>query len=231
MATKYDEADRSPELVPMVLCQACVAVLPVAGAGISLTDELRVPLGASDPTVARAEVLQTTLGEGPCLGATAQDGPLVADLDTMAGRWPLFHRQFVVQTPYGSVVSLPLSSPQSSLRFGALDLYLEEPDRVPDFFVAEVAAHVAGPIATLLFGRPDGSAADPTLLPAWLNTSGVNDRMRVWVAVGMLIEHSGMDNADALAALRGYAFAHDKTLDALAGQLMSNQLEAESVFS
>jgi hypothetical protein len=66
----YREHSADAELVPMVLCQACVQVLPVAGAGLSITDQLRIPLGASDEVVARAERLQTTLGEGPCLTAS-----------------------------------------------------------------------------------------------------------------------------------------------------------------
>lgn len=59
------------ELLPTVLARACVKVLPIAGASLSLTDELRIPLGASDDVAARAEQLQATLGEGPCLTATA----------------------------------------------------------------------------------------------------------------------------------------------------------------
>ena len=231
VADRYQQVDRCAELVPMVLAQACVAVLPVVGAGITLTDELRVPLGASDTTAARAETLQTTLGEGPCLTASGQDAPLVADLERIASTWPLFHRQFVAETPYGSIVSLPLSSPQSRLRFGALDLYLEEPDQVPDFFLDEVMTHIAVPVADLLFGRGSLAGPDAGPLPPWLNTDPVNRRMHVWVAVGMLIEFAGVDNSDALAALRAYAFSHDLTLDALADQMMSEQLEPESVLS
>ena len=97
-----------PELLPMVLAQAAVSVLPVEGAGLSLIKDLRVPIGASDEIVARAEALQTTLGEGPCLTAAALEQPLVADHATMAARWPIFHQEFIAQTPYRSVASVPL---------------------------------------------------------------------------------------------------------------------------
>ena len=50
------------ELLPMVFVRAAVTVLPVAGAGLSMTNHLRVPLAASDEDVAAAERLQTTLG-------------------------------------------------------------------------------------------------------------------------------------------------------------------------
>src|SRR6185437_11302048 len=62
--------DGGLELLPVRLAQACVAVLPVSGAGISLLyDDFRVPLGASDDAASCAEQLQFTTGEGPCLQA------------------------------------------------------------------------------------------------------------------------------------------------------------------
>ena len=60
-----------PGLVPTAVSVACAEVLGVDGAGLSLVGDLRVPLAASTPEVRRAEQLQTTLGEGPCLAAVA----------------------------------------------------------------------------------------------------------------------------------------------------------------
>jgi hypothetical protein len=57
------------DLLPLVFVRAAVSVLPVAGAGLSMTDHLRIPLAASDYDVVAAERLQTTIGEGPCLAA------------------------------------------------------------------------------------------------------------------------------------------------------------------
>ncbi|HSU35277.1 MAG TPA: hypothetical protein VLJ88_06430, partial [Propionibacteriaceae bacterium] len=83
----HDGHDSGADVLPMVLAQACVTVLSVSGAGVSLTDgRLRVPLGASDAVSARAEALQTTLGEGPCLEATATSDPIIADEASMAAR-------------------------------------------------------------------------------------------------------------------------------------------------
>ena len=85
----HDTQASASEMLPMLLAQACVEVLRVTGAGVSITEAgLRVPLGASDAMAARAEALQTTLGEGPCLDATATAEPLVTDETSMAQRWP-----------------------------------------------------------------------------------------------------------------------------------------------
>jgi len=77
-----------PELLPMALSEAAVGVLPVEGAGLSMLTGLRVCRSAPVTSwlVVRAEALQTTLGEGPCLSAAAREEPLVADLVAMAAQ-------------------------------------------------------------------------------------------------------------------------------------------------
>lgn len=232
MVQSYDAVTACPELVPMVLCQACVQVLPVAGAGLSITDRLRVPLGSSDDDVARAERLQTTLGEGPCLTATANEQPYATDLATIAARWPMFYREFTASTPFRSVVALPLLGSRSQLRCGALDLYFTEPDTgslLPDSFLAEIRSAVADTIADVLFGNPSTRWAKWGYLPPWMNTSAVTNRMHVWVAVGILTEHAGLQDVDALAALRAYAYSHDSTLDDIADKLMTERLQPHAL--
>ena len=226
----YEARSGDPELLPMALSRACVEVLPVAGAGISLTDELRVPLGASDSVAARAERLQTTLGEGPCLTAAASAEPLIADLESIAVEWPMFHRELLRQTPYRSVVSVPLLARDGITGLGALDLYLTIPEAAPDFFLSQVTSAIAAPISSVLFDY-DGIRANPNALPPWLISSVVAQRMQVWVGVGILIEHAGVSNADALAALRAYAFAEGVDIDVTAAQLISRTLLPESVLS
>jgi hypothetical protein len=217
-----------PELVPMALSQACVEVLPIAGAGISLTGELRLPLGASDAVAARAERLQSTLGEGPCLAAAAAAEPFAASLDMIAATWPMFHRELTRQTPYQSVVSVPLLARDGITGLGALDMYLTDSEAAPERFVSDVSSAIAAPISSVLFDQ-DAIQANPNALPPWLNNSNVTQRMHVWVAVGILIAHAGLRNGDALEALRTYAFANDETLEGTAAQLMSQDLRPETV--
>ena len=212
----------------MALSEATIAVLPVEGAGLSMLTDLRVPLGASDEVVVRAEALQTTLGEGPCLSAAAADRPLVADLAAMAARWPVFHEEFIAQTPYRSVASVPLRL-DDSRTVGALDLYSTRAEQLDLDLLAEIGAEVADPIAAMLFdGLSLPADADPLTEVVWLNHERTNQRMQVWVAVGILMERGRLTNPDALAVLRAYAFSHQMTLDAVAADLVGHTLPAEA---
>jgi len=214
------------DVLPGVLSRACVEVLPVAGAGISWTDELRIPLGASDLMAVRAERLQTTLGEGPCLTASSTSTPLRATGSVMALRWPVFYQELVSQTPYRTIVSVPLQSPQQE-RFGALDLYSTDDNAFSDLILDEICTEVADPIAAILFDEPRTTDQGPADLPDWMKSNPVRDRMTVWVAIGMLMEH-GLTNTDALSVLRGYAYTHDTTLDELATRVTTRQVTPET---
>ncbi len=223
--------DEGTQLLPTVLARACTTVLPIAGAGISMTGHLRVPLGSSDDTAAAAERLQTTLGEGPCLTASASDEPLAADLDEMTARWPMFTAKLIEQTPYRFLVSLPLLSDEPPRhRLGALDLYLTgEAPQLPRLEV--MVEEIAEPIATTLFSSPPYVERSGVTLPTWTTGTAATNRMNVWVAVGMLLGHAHLNSSEALATLRGYAYTHDTTLDDLADQLMQNRLAPETVLA
>lgn len=229
VAKIYGATSVAADLMPMVLSQACVDVVPVTGAGITLTGMmLRVPLGSSDETAAQAERLQATLGEGPCLTAAAREEPLVADLSTIADRWPIFHRELIARTPFRSVMSVPIRAAHGTC-FGALDLYATGDDLPSGLSVAEITCGIADPMAAILLDQPrvDGAAA----LAPWLSNGPASSRMHVWVAVGILVEHAGLADADALAALRAHAFRQGTTLDEIAHQLMSEALQPDSVLA
>ena len=223
-------------VTPSVLAEACVDVLPVDGAGISLArTELRVPLGWSDHTVAAAERLQTTLGDGPCLSAAAAGTALVADHHVVAARWPVYHQQLRDQTPFASVAAVPLAQPGMP-SFAALNLYAARPDLSTILTVPEATA-VAAPIVAVLLGilDPDDQAASELL-----DTHPAEDRMLAWRAVGMVmaaahlnrtgpggdrVDVAGLDDSDALALLRGYAYSHDLTLDQLTARITDLDLD------
>ena len=215
------------ELLPTALVRACAVVLPVAGAGLSVTHALRVPLASSDDTAATAERLQTTLGEGPCLTASGSKEPLEVDVAEMASSWPMFTAKLVELTPYRAVVSLPLLFPPHR-RAGALDLYLTgSTPQLPRLNLLN--DEIAQPIAELLFRSPPMTDRYGTSLPVWMDGKAASNRMNVWVAVGMLLSHAGVTSSDALATLRGYAFSHDATLDDIADKMLSQKLAPETV--
>lgn len=227
--TEFLDRDQPREiLLPAVLSASCLSVLEVSGAGLSVADVLRVPLGASDPTACKAERLQTTLGEGPCLLAMETAQPLVADLATMKDRWPLFHDALLELTPYRSVASVPLTN--RSHVFGALDLYSDRPGAEPFRHNEQARTDVAGHISAILSAAPLTTVSwSNTPVATWLGGPEVELRMSVWRAVGILVAGAGLDQADALAVLRGYAFAQHQALDQVAEMLTEGTLDPATV--
>ncbi len=76
------------------LCEACVEILRVSGAAISLLNAGRTQgtFGSSGELSRRLDEFQFTVGEGPCLDAARDGHPvLVPDLqDPAEHRWPAF---------------------------------------------------------------------------------------------------------------------------------------------
>lgn len=224
VAARCDAAGDAGPLLPKLLAEVCVTILPVQGAGISVTQELRIPLGSSDEIASRAERLQSTLDEGPCLTALETPEPLAAGQGDLAQRWPLFHSELLEQTPYRSVVALPLLAPQGG-RLGALDLYSTDPEPMDPTLLQSLDESIGTPMAAMLLG----DVVTGSGMPGWLTGTAAQQRMSVWSAVGILLGRSELDNADALALLRGYAFAAGTSLDEVAAQLVQRQLEPEAV--
>lgn len=221
-----------PGMVPTVLATACVEVLGVDGAGISLISDLRVPLAASNPAVRLAEQLQTTLGEGPCLAAVASGEPLCAGPVQIMRRWPVFHQELIRQTSFQSVASLPLAL-TGQRPFGALDLYATSP--VPDLdLVTDPVGHdIVRVVSTFLTGAPlsDLLTHHPAPRPAQGAGDLVTARMDVWTAVGIVMARTGLGQPEALAVLRGHAFSRGTTLDDIAHQLTHHRLPVDDLVS
>lgn len=221
-----DPDTAAPELLPVRLARACVAVLPVAGAGLSLfNDVFRVPLGANDEPATLAERLQFTQGEGPCLDATRSGRIVVARREQIERRWPMFADALFRRTPYRSIIAVPL--PLAAELTGALDLYLTESDAVRAVSVADVSVvtdHVVDAlmIAQAISGK---QASVEESEPALMHGPAARSRTTVWLAMGMIMTVLGVDAQDALARLRAFAFSHDALLDDIAGALVYGTLE------
>jgi hypothetical protein len=230
-----DEVNASPELLPVRLTRACVEVLGIDGAGLSLFhDEFRVPLGASDDIATIAERLQFTQGEGPCLESAATRRIVVSDADEMESRWPAFAADLFRLTPYCVIMSLPLAlSPRS---FAALDLYVVEPRTARRLTLTDVhstteqAVHaLASAVNDALVdsAMTDGSAGSDSIdefVPLWLTADTAQARTNVWVAMGMVMTKFELTAVDAIALLRSYAYGHDQHLDDVAVALVEGRL-------
>lgn len=208
-----------PELLPVRLMRACAQVLPVAAAGISLfTDEdHRVPLGASSEIAALAERLQFTVGEGPCLSVHSSDRPVHADEADIAQRWPIFHAELTGRTPFRSITSLPVHRGLNGA--AAVDFYFTDPQpQTSPAFLADARAAVdtVGGLLTGGWGRAQ--------LPPWLDSAPARMRLQVWTAIGMVNVAFQLTAEQALDRLRGYAYSHSSTIDALADSLATGHL-------
>jgi len=229
-SVRADLGPDEPELLPTRLTRVALTVLPVDGVGLSaLTDDHRVPLGATDDRAVAAERLQFTIGEGPCLEALRTQVPISVDRADMERRWPPFHAELLRQSPYRSIVALPL--PITDTVPGALDLYFHDPAEASRFDVADAAA-VAGQISAVL-GAAGSSTVAPLRwegieMPAWMYGPPARDRLRVWVAVGVLMSRLTTSSVDALALLRAHAYARDQNLDEVTNAVIDGSLPAQS---
>ncbi|MBT3152675.1 GAF and ANTAR domain-containing protein [Streptomyces sp. CHD11] len=196
-----------PAAAPGRLCAVAVALLPVDGASVSLRgDGMPLQLAASGPGAARLGQLQATLGDGPCRNVLRTGrAVLVRDLAAAdcADRWPVFVQQ-ALGAGVRAVYALPLGSEDTCV--GTLDLYRDTPGGLTARQL-RTARLVAGVMTVALMdlphGPPDGDGP-------WLSGLAA-DHDRVHQAVGMIMVQLGIGADEALARLRGDAFAHGRT--------------------
>jgi hypothetical protein len=217
-----------PDLLPVRLAHVAAAVLPVGGVGLSIHGEpgLRTPLAASSEVAATAERLQFTAGSGPCLLAAESGFPVFATEEILARRWPGFHDLLVTHTPFRSVLALSLRGRLKGV--GAMDLHLADPDGATAVDVFE-ARCVAELVSDQLAVAADWSVWSPTELPAWSDTPDARRRGRLWMAVGMLTLALKAPAPDALAVLRGYAYAAGRTADDVAIDLVERRMHPDQL--
>jgi GAF domain/ANTAR domain len=214
------DRDGSASMVDRV-CSAAVELLSLSGAGLSLMvdGELRGTAGVSEHGIAAVQELQLTLGEGPCVDAwRTMEAVLEADLtDPAHGRWPAFARAGV-QAGVGAVFALPLQL--GAVALGVLALYRARPAPLSDeelalgLVLAEVATQT-------VLGLQAGAA--PEELHVLLA-----DEPAYWAeihqATGMVSAQLGISLDEAFVRLRSHAFAGDRALREVAGDVVARRL-------
>lgn len=203
------------------VCLTAVAAIEVDGAGLTLlTSEHRTPVCAQGALASLGEDLQISLGEGPCVEAF-ESGALIEVTDLAsheAMRWPIFSKE-MVDAGAGSLASFPLRI--GGARFGALTLYRSaygelSADQVADSYVmAQLAAH-------LIVAEQARIGGD--LVIAEIET-GFARMEPIHQATGMLMAQLSVGAKDALARLRGAAYAaqrsaRDMAVDIVAGTVV-----------
>ena len=146
----------------------------------------------------------------------------------MTESWPVLAALHFRETPFRGGLSVPLHV--GGIRLGVLDLYLlrSRPFDSHEVVTAQlVAAHLAEILVGTLWApeATDVAAGHPQVDTGWLNTHRVRARREVWVAVGMMNLALQVASDDALALLRGRAVAQERTLDALAHDVVFGHLD------
>ncbi|MET9730382.1 GAF and ANTAR domain-containing protein [Streptomyces sp. NPDC006458] len=218
-----------PVRVPQALCRACVGLLPVTGASVSISggSTVRAVWCASDEVAAQLAEAQYTVGDGPCRAALDGAVPvLAADLadGPDSRRWPIFARQ-AVELGVGAVFSLPLGAGGSAI--GTLDLYRDRPGGLSerDLAVAQwVRDAIMGALMELRSRDAATGRAPDDGMVAWVAASEA-EHGEVYQAIGMVMVQLGVDPADALDRMRARAFVEEATVSEVARDVVAHRLK------
>ena len=212
------------------LCEACVTLLDVDAAAISLVfDGANTgTLGASSGHARLWDELQFTLGEGPCSDAvTKRASVLVVDLaDLHDARWPAYRPAMLAQE-IRAVSAFPVVA--AGHYVGALDLFRTSPRRLnaDELTGALVAAELAEmPVLDLMDSDLQAAVSDPES-DAWTELTALS-RAEVSQATGMVVAQLEITPAAALVRLRAHAYATSRSVSDVARDVLNRQLRLES---
>jgi hypothetical protein len=211
------------------VCRACVRLLPVDGAAVSVMVDPghREIVYASDPVSAALAELQFSLGEGPCFEAYVTGGPvLVPDLAAgLPPAWPMFATE-AAKHPVAALFTFPVQI--GAARVATLDTYRATPGSLGPGELA-TALQVADVTALALSGLRSGGDRWLDGDGRWMEGAGMRYR-EVHQATGMLIAHLDVPASAALARLRAYAFGHGRPLLEVAGDIVAGRLGLDEEF-
>lgn len=202
------------------LCAGCLTRLPgIKGMGLAVMTTLpaRGARFVSDPTSARIEELQFTLGEGPCVDAFSQGHPvLAADLTLREHRlrWPAF-TEGAVAAGVLAVFALPLCI--GAIRLGVIDLYRDTPGPLTDGELSE-ALVFADTAALLLLAEDHGDGA------LWTEQAENGYQAVVHQATGMVMAQLRSTVPEAFVRLRAYAYAQERSVVDVARDVVNRRL-------
>lgn len=202
------------------LCDVCIEVTSMSGAGIMLMsddDTSFGSVGTTDAVSALIEELQFMLGEGPCIDAYELEVPIAEpNLGAPSGRWPGFTPP-ALEAGVRAIFSFPLRV--GAVCIGSLDLYrdrsgeLSYDEHADALIMAEV---VAQSVVTMQAGGTSGP------LHAEL-TSGYGQSF-VYQAAGMVSAQLGVSVDEALVRLRAHAFANSLRVAELARDVVERRV-------
>jgi GAF domain len=202
------------------LCQRCVEILQVEGAGVSIMSGRNSgPVCSSSERVRQLEDLQFSLGEGPCHDAYTT-GSTVAEPDLASrtsGSWPNYAPS-ALDLGACAVFAFPLQLGAGIV--GVLTLYHDVVGMLTDEQDADgrVLARMLPTIMSAIQARD----ARP-LLACELSDADAH-RAEVHQASGMTAVQLGIGVDDALVRIRAHAYASSRTVAHVAGQILAHRL-------
>jgi GAF domain-containing protein len=201
-------------------CDAAAEGLGADGAGVSImvSPTARETFHATDRIAQELEEWQLSFGEGPCVDAFNEGGPvLVGDIDLpeCRQRWPIF-----TPAARGSGARALFAFPMQigAIRLGVLDVYRAVPGPLRGSELADALAY-ADAIGTLMLE----ATADEGSKPWWRDDPTVN-QAEVHQATGMILAQLSVTAEEAFARLRAYAYSHDRRLGDVARDVVQRRL-------
>jgi len=209
------------------VCEAAVAGVGVDGAGVTVmvSTTVRDTLHATDPVAGDLEEWQLTFGQGPCVDAFNDGGPvLVVDLGSpdYSARWPAF-TPAALDSGAQAVFALPLQV--GAIRLGVLDLYRTRPGPLSAHELADALAF-ADAAGMLLLDGAAGTQPDTADL-AWQRDDPTAHQAQVHQATGMILVQLGVSAEAAFARLRAYTYSSDRRLGDVARDVVERRLRFE----
>lgn len=202
------------------LCDACVELLGVTGAGITIMGGGKAgPVCVSSTRMAELEDVQFTSGEGPSQDAFHSGRSVHAPrLDTAASQRWLGFVGAAQAAGIRSVFAYPLAV--KGAKVGVLTLYGElEGDLTDDQH--EDSTAVAEVLTETVLAMQ--GAAAPGELADGLGEA-VAYHAEIYQASGMVSVQLGIPSSDALLRMRAHAFADDRPLLAVAADIVGRRL-------
>ncbi len=202
------------------LCDRCVEILCVHGAGVSImSGHNSGPVCSSSARVRQLEDLQFSLGEGPCHDAFTA-GSLVSEPDLADSsniRWPNYTPP-ALDLGACAVFALPLQMGAGIV--GVLTLYQDSVGMLTDEQTAD--ARVLACLLPAIMSDIQARAPDP--LPAGVLSDPDAHRAEVHQASGMMAVQLGINVDDALARIRAHAYATNDLVARVAGEILAHRL-------
>jgi hypothetical protein len=211
------------------VCAVAAASAQVSGCWASTGSALGPDfvLCVTDPVSEQLAELHLTLGQGPCLDAVAAAAPVLAgDLSDAepGGRWPAFIPA-ARQLGAAAIFAFPLTI--GAIRAGVAGLYRDTPGPMTSAQLGDCLILADAATVLLLDSQRDGADAAAGGAGGELvgRAAGLAlHRTEIDRATGMLTEQLGVGVESAFARLRAYAYAHDRRLADVAGDIVARRL-------